>query len=879
MIKSIDSRNAEKLNDDELFQRLQSSPRGLSGAEAQTRLQQLGRNALDEKKTNPWLKFMGYFWGPIPWMIEVAAILSALVRHWDDVVIILVLLVFNAGVGFWQEFKAANALAALKQQLALKARALRDGRWQQIDATGLVPGDVIRLRLGDIIPADAKLFEGDYLAVDQSALTGESLPVTKKSGEVAYSGSSAKQGEMLALVTATGGDTFFGRTARLVEGAGAVSHFQKAVLAIGDYLIYLSLALVSLLILVQLFRHAPLFELVQFALILTVASIPVAMPAVLSVTMAVGALALSRMKAIVSRLQSIEEMAGIDILCSDKTGTLTQNRLTLGDPVVFAGADAQELVLAAALASKAEDNDAIDLAIIAGLKDAKLLEAYTQTRFVPFDPVSKRTEADIRDRDGNRFKVSKGAPQVILEQTGLAGDEAGRARGIIDELAAKGFRTLGVARTDASGRWAFLGILPLFDPPRDDSAATIQQARAHGIDVKMVTGDNLAIAREIAARLGLGKNLQRAGNLFSEAATHGHLSSDAAEQIERADGFAEVFPEHKYAIVKGLQERGHLVAMTGDGVNDAPALKQADVGIAVSGATDAARAAADLVLTAPGLSTIVSAVEEARSIFERMNSYAIYRIVETIRIMIFMVLTMIVFNLYPITAVMIILLALLNDIPIMTIARDNTWLDPRPVRWEMPRVLTVSTVLGLIGVVETFGLLLIAREWMHLTVDQIQTFIFLKLAVAGHLTLFVARTRRPMWTRPYPAPLLLGAILGTQAIAAMIAASGFLVTPIPWTYIGLIWLYCLAWIFVEDLAKLAVYGHLDRTTRRHQGFLETLGAHLHEHGASLPGDRPRAPSQRAPATPSAAQPGAEKRAEGETPLRNPHGHRSARSGA
>ena len=833
MIKSIDSQQVEQLSLEEVSRLLQTSVQGLSSAEAQQRLVQFGRNALEEKKVSSLARFLGYFWGPIPWMIEVAAVLSGVVRRWDDFAIILALLVFNAVIGFWQEFKAANALEALKSQLALKARALRDGQWNEIDAAVLVPGDVIRLRLGDIIPADAKLIEGDYLAIDQSALTGESLPVNKKPGEVAYSGSIAKQGEMVALVTATGGDTFFGRTARLVEDAGAVSHFQKAVLAIGDYLIYLSLALVAVLIIVQLFRHAPLLDLVQFALILTVASIPVAMPAVLSVTMAVGALALSKMKAIVSRLQSIEEMAGVDILCSDKTGTLTQNKLTLGEPVVFGAADAQELILSGALASRAENKDAIDLAVIGGLQDTGTLKGYTQTGFVPFDPVSKRTEGQIKDADGKAFRTTKGAPQVIMELSNLTGDQADRAHRLIDEFAARGYRTLGVARSDDGDSWHFLGILPLFDPPREDSAETIRRAGEHGISVKMVTGDNVAIAREISGRLGLGKNIQPASSLLSDAAEKGHLSSDAAERIENADGFAQVFPEHKYAIVKALQERDHLVAMTGDGVNDAPALKQADVGIAVSGATDAARAAADLILTAPGLSTIVSAVEEARRIFERMNSYAIYRIVETIRIMFFVVLAMIVFNFYPITAIMIILLAFFNDVPIMAIAYDNTWLDPKPVRWNMHRVLTVSTVLGLIGVVETFGLLWIAREWMHLSVGQIQTFIFLKLAVAGHLTLFVARTHRPFWSRPFPSPLLLWSAVVTKVLATLFVVFPFgLMTALGWSDVGLIWAYCIVWIFIEDRAKLAVYRRFSRTSTPHRNFLHVLGTRVHPHAPS-----------------------------------------------
>ncbi len=821
--------NVEQEDADTLLQRLKSAREGLSEEQAQARLQQFGPNALNEEKASPLRQILGYFWGPIPWMIEVAAVLSIVVGHWDDVAIIVVLLVFNAAVGFWQQFKAANALDALRQQLALKARVIRDGAWREVAAKELVPGDVIRLRLGDVVPADAKLLEGDYLSVDQSALTGESLPVDKKVGEVAYSGSAAKQGEMLAVVVGTGSNTFFGRTARLVETAGARSHFQKAVLAIGDYLIYVSLGLVVLLVLVQLFRGAPLLELAQFALILTVASIPVAMPAVLSVTMAVGALALSRMKAIVSRLESIEEMAGVDVLCSDKTGTLTQNKLTLGDPVPFAAASPQELILAAALASKEEDADAIDLAILHGLEDSSAVDASTRTRFVPFDPISKRTEAEIRGDDGTTFKVSKGAPQVILELARVGGEDAERALRVIDEFAAKGFRTLGVARTGADGRWRFLGILPLFDPPREDSRETLEKARQHGIAVKMVTGDNVAIGREISSQLGLGRDIRPAAALFGDGEVS-ELSASAVEQVEKADGFAQVFPEHKYDIVKALQGQSHLVAMTGDGVNDAPALKQADVGIAVSGATDAARAAADLVLTAPGLSVIVNAVEEARRIFERMNSYAIYRVTETIRIMFFMVSAMLLYDFYPITAVMIILLALLNDIPIMSIAKDNTWLDPKPVRWQMRRVLTIATVLGLIGVAETLLLLVIVHTWLGLGMLAVQTIVFLKLSIAGHMTLFVARTQRPMLKPPFPAPILLVAILGTQVIAALIAGFGILVTAIPWSYIGLIWLYCLVWVFIEDHAKLVLYRHLAMQTPRHRGFLDTVQGTLHSRG-------------------------------------------------
>ncbi len=803
--------------------RLKAGPGGLSAGEAAKRLADYGPNALAEEKVNPFLKFLSYYWGPIPWMIEVAAILSAVVRHWSDFAIIMALLVFNAGVGFWQEYKAGNAIEALKKKLALKARALRDGKWLEIDANELVPGDVVRLRLGDIVPADVLLLDGDYLSIDQSALTGESLPVIKETGAGAYSGSIIKQGEMVALVTATGADTYFGKTAELVSAAHSVSHFQKAVLSIGDYLIYLCLVLVAILILFQLHRGAPWLDLIQFALILTVASIPVAMPAVLSVTMAVGALALSRMKAIVSRLESIEEMAGMDILCSDKTGTLTKNQLTLGEPVVFGARDPGELILYAALASREEDADAIDMAILKALTDKQALAGFHQDHFVPFDPVGKRTEAAITGPDGRQIKVTKGAPQVILALCRLDKGGIDKADRLIEDFAAQGYRTLGVAVSTDDNSWSFLGILPMFDPPRDDSAETIQQATEHGIDIKMVTGDNVAIARQIAGKLGLSASIQPVEAFLRQDTGQGVLRADAPEIIEAADGFAQVFPEHKFAIIKALQDRGHIVGMTGDGVNDAPALKQADVGIAVSGATDAARAAADLVLTAPGLSVIIKAVEEARRIFERMNSYAVYRICETIRIMFFVVLAMIFFNFYPITAIMIILLAFLNDVPIMAIAYDNTGLDPRPTRWDMHQVITVATAMGIVGLLGSFGMLLLAMDWLQLTVPQIQTYVFLKMAVAGHLVLFVARSKGHFWRRPFPAPVMIWAAIVTKLIGTLIAAYGFgMMTPISWPEIALIWAYSVVSAFITDLVKVYIFRRFAAGTRRHKGFLKTV---------------------------------------------------------
>lgn len=809
MKKEILSNEEEKkLTVDEIFKKFESADSGISESSVKERIKLYGYNEIEEKRINPFIKILSYFWGPIPWMIEFAAILSAIIQHWEDFWIIFALLLLNAIVGFWQEYKADDAISLLKQRLALNARVKRNGKWNSIAARELVPGDVVRIRLGDVVPADIKLFSGEYVSIDESALTGESLPVEKHKSDMAYSGSIVKQGEMDGVITATGLNTFFGKTAKLVEEAKTISHFQKAIIKISHYLIVLAAFIISIIFLVSFYRHEPFLDTLQFGLVLTIAAIPVALPAVLSVTMAVGASYLAKKKAIVSKLVAIEEMAGMDILCSDKTGTITKNELTLADIKSFKNFSPDDVLLFASLASREEDKDPIDSAIIQKAKSvdtlADKLSSYQIKEFKPFDPVIKRCEVTVADKNNKIFKITKGAPQVILAL--LENSDKEKTSELInkqvDEFALNGFRTLGAARTNDQGKWEYVGLVPLFDPPRDDSAETIKAALDLGVKVKMITGDHTAIAKQIAKKVNLKTNIQEASAFIDKP------EKEAIKIIETSDGFAQVFPEHKYKIVELLQETKHIVGMTGDGVNDSPALKKADVGIAVAGATDAAKSAAAIVLTLPGLSVIIDALKESRKIFQRMNSFAIYRITETIRVLFFIALTIIVFNFYPVTAVMIVLLALFNDAPIMAIAFDNVKYSNEPEKWDMRVILSMATFLGLLGVVSSFGIFYIGQEILQLSKDSIQTFIFLKLAIAGHLTIFLTRTRGPFWSIKPSATMFWAAVI-TKILATLVAVYGLFISPISWELASFIWGYALAAFLITDFLKVKIYKILD----------------------------------------------------------------------
>ncbi|KAF2930183.1 hypothetical protein DAI22_05g113600 [Oryza sativa Japonica Group] len=797
-------------------------------------------------------------WNPLSWVMEAAAIMAIALANgggrppdWQDFVGIVTLLFINSTISFIEENNAGNAAAALMASLAPQTKLLRDGKWSEQDAAILVPGDIISIKLGDIIPADARLMEGDPLKIDQSALTGESLPVNKMPGDSIYSGSTCKQGEIEAVVIATGVHTFFGKAAHLVDSTNNVGHFQKVLTAIGNFCIC-SIAAGMLIEIIVMYpiQHRQYRDGIDNLLVLLIGGIPIAMPTVLSVTMAIGSHRLSQQGAITKRMTAIEEMAGMDVLCSDKTGTLTLNKLTVDKNMIepfVKDLDKDAIVLYAARASRTENQDAIDASIVGMLADPSEARAGIQeVHFMPFNPVDKRTAITYIDtKDGSWHRISKGAPEQIIELCRLRDDVSRRVHAIIDKFADRGLRSLAVARQkvpegskDAPGTpWQFLAVLPLFDPPRHDSSETIRRALNLGVNVKMITGDQLAIGKETGRRLGMGTNMYPSSSLLKDGDTGG-LPVD--ELIEKADGFAGVFPEHKYEIVRRLQERKHICGMTGDGVNDAPALKKADIGIAVADATDAARGASDIVLTEPGLSVIISAVLTSRAIFQRMKNYTIYAVSITIRVVLGFLLLALIWR-FDFAPFMVLIIAILNDGTIMTISKDRVKPSPLPDAWRLQEIFATGIVLGTYLALATVLFFWAVRDTDFFTVtthhptshasppraltpcvcgqrtfgvhpiggstEELMAAVYLQVSIISQALIFVTRARSWFFVER-PGLLLVGAFLIAQLMATLIAVYAnwpfAKMKGIGWSWGMVIWLFSIVTFFPLDIFKFAI---------------------------------------------------------------------------
>ncbi|XP_074556626.1 plasma membrane ATPase-like isoform X3 [Curcuma longa] len=822
---------------EEVFEQLKCTKEGLSSEEGANRIQLFGPNMLEEKKVCKFLKFLGFMWNPLSWVMEMAAIMAIALANgggkppdWEDFVGIVILLVINSTISFIEENNAGNAAAALMARLAPKTKVLRDGVWSEQDAAILVPGDIISIKLGDIIPADARLLDGDPLKIDQSALTGESLPVTKNPGDEIYSGSTCKQGEIEAVVIATGVHSFFGKAAHLVDSTNQVGHFQKVLTSIGNFCICsIATGILIEIIVMYPIQHRTYRDGIDNLLVLLIGGIPIAMPTVLSVTMAIGSHKLSQQGAITKRMTAIEEMAGMDVLCSDKTGTLTLNKLSVDKNLIEVftkGVDKDHVVLLAARASRTENQDAIDAAMVGMLADQKEARAgIREVHFFPFNPVDKRTALTYIDEEGKWHRASKGAPEQIMNLCNCKEDVRRKAHTVIDKFAERGLRSLAVARQEVPEKskespgapWQFVGLLPLFDPPRHDSAETISKALNLGVNVKMITGDQLAIAKETGRRLGMGTNMYPSSSLLGHNKDESVVSLPIDELIEKADGFAGVFPEHKYEIVKKLQERKHICGMTGDGVNDAPALKKADIGIAVSDATDAARSASDIVLTEPGLSVIISAVLTSRTIFQRMKNYTIYAVSITIRIVLGFMLIALIWK-FDFSPFMVLIIAILNDGTIMTISKDRVKPSPLPDSWKLKEIFTTGIVLG-----TYLALMTVLFFWAMKETDffpnkfnvrsiryndhEMMAALYLQVSIISQALIFVTRSRGWCFTER-PGFLLCTAFVIAQLVATLISVYANWnfahIKGCGWGWAAIIWLYSFLTFIPLDWIKFAI---------------------------------------------------------------------------
>ncbi len=765
---------------------------GLTATEAQARLQQYGPNRVDERRQSSWLAFLRKFWAPVPWMLQAAIVLQLFLGKNTEAIIISVLLVFNAILSFAQESRANKALALLRSRMEVRARVLRDGSWQLMPAQDLVPGDVVRLRMGDFCPADVRLAEGHVL-LDQSALTGESVPQECAPGSVSYAGAVVKRGEATGEVVATGIHTAYGKTAELVETAKVQSHLESTILSIVRYMVALDAVLAGALFVYALATKMPLHETLSFILILLVAAVPVALPATFTLATALGAVELAKHGVLVTRLSAIEEAAAMDILVSDKTGTLTENRMTLAGVHSFAGNSEDQTLRFAALACDAASQDPIDTAILDAARTRGMLAGLPRRlRFVPFDPETRRTEAEF-EQAGQPLRVAKGAPRSIVSLDASAPDPTAE----VERLAAQGFRVLAVA-SGTENTLKLAGLLALQDPPREDSKSLVQNLRDLGVRVLMATGDNLITARAVAAQVGLGDRVCPAEILREKD----------GDGVKDCDVFARVLPEDKFRLVQKLQQAGHIAGMTGDGVNDAPALKQAEVGIAVSNATDVAKAAASLVLTQPGLGGVVEAVEMSRCIYQRMLTYTLNKIMKTLEISIFLTLGVMLTGDFVVTPLLIVLLLFTNDFVTMSIATDHVTFSRNPDRWNIRTlVLTALTLAGLILML-SFAVFFAGRNGLRLPLAQLQTMTFVMLVFTGQGNIYLVRERRQFWRSRPGRWLMIGSVLDL-IVVCVLATRGILMAAIdPALVAGLLALVA-AFLIGVDFLKIRIFGWVD----------------------------------------------------------------------
>ncbi|KAH3668243.1 hypothetical protein OGAPHI_001997 [Ogataea philodendri] len=765
---------------------LRTDPKvGLTSDEVTRRRKKFGLNQMAEEKENLVLKFCMFFIGPIQFVMEAAAILAAGLEDWVDFGVICGLLMLNAGVGFIQEYQAGSIVDELKKTLANSATVIRDGHPVEVGAADVVPGDILQLEDGVVIPADGKLVSDEcFLQVDQSALTGESLAVDKRSGDPTFSSSTVKRGEALMIVTATGDNTFVGRAAALVNKAsGGQGHFTEVLNGIGTTLLVLVIVTLLVVWTASFYRTNKIVRILRYTLAITIVGVPVGLPAVVTTTMAVGAAYLAKKQAIVQKLSAIESLAGVEILCSDKTGTLTKNKLSLHEPYTVEGVEPDDLMLTACLAAsrKKKGLDAIDKAFLKSLisypRARAALTKYKMLEFQPFDPVSKKVTAYVESPEGERIICVKGAPLFVMktvqEDHPIPEDVLENYENKVAEFASRGFRSLGVARKRGEGHWEILGIMPCMDPPRDDTAKTVNEARELGLRVKMLTGDAVGIAKETCRQLGLGTNIFDADKLGLSGG--GDMSgSELFDFVENADGFAEVFPQHKYNVVEILQKRGYLVAMTGDGVNDAPSLKKADTGIAVEGASDSARSAADIVFLAPGLSAIIDALKTSRQIFHRMYAYVVYRIALSLHLEIFLGLWIAILN-ESLNIDLVVFIAIFADVATLAIAYDNAPYDEKPVKWNLPRLWGMSIVMGVIlavGTWITLTTMFLPKGGIIQNFGSIDGVLFLQISLTENWLIFVTRATGPFWSS-MPSWQLSGAVFIVDIIATMFTLFGW----------------------------------------------------------------------------------------------------------